>query len=164
MKAATISEIKQELTSLPPKKVLELCLLLARFKKENKELLTYLLFESHNVTGFVSSVKHEIDDQFTELPKATWYLTKKSLRKILRLISKYSRYTGNGEPAVEMLLYFCSKMQSSLSFTNNQVLEKLYHQQLKKINVLIESVHEDLQHDYRKQLNALSMGHQFARD
>ena len=47
MKAATINELKQELQNIPPAKVTELCLRLARFKKENKELLTYLLFEEN---------------------------------------------------------------------------------------------------------------------
>ena len=44
MKAATIIELKQELNNTSPAIVSELCLRLARFKKENKELLTYLLF------------------------------------------------------------------------------------------------------------------------
>ena len=48
MKASTVSELKEELKHLPPAQLLELCLRLARFKKENKELLTYLLFEAHD--------------------------------------------------------------------------------------------------------------------
>ena len=40
MKAATIHEIKQELVTLKPAALSELCLRLAKFKKENKELLT----------------------------------------------------------------------------------------------------------------------------
>ena len=48
MKAASLQEIKEELNQLDPIKVRDLCLRLGRFKKENKELLTYLLFESFN--------------------------------------------------------------------------------------------------------------------
>ncbi len=157
MRAAVISEIKQELTNLSQKKLLDLCLQLARYKKDNKELLSYLLFEAHDVHSFVESVKQEIDEQFTELPKANWYLNKKSLRKILRGIGKYSRYTGPGEPAIEMLIHFCSKLKTSgIPFYNNQVLTNLYNQQLKKINGLIEGIHEDLQFDYKKQVEELS--------
>ena len=58
MKAATIHEIKQELVTLKPAALSELCLRLAKFKKENKELLTYLLFEAHNETEYVKSVNH----------------------------------------------------------------------------------------------------------
>jgi hypothetical protein len=156
MKAASLSEIKQELTSLPSKKVLELCLTLARYKKDNKELLTYLLFEAHDVQGFADRVKLEIDEHFLDLPKTTWYHTKKSLRKIVRLITKYSRYTGSGEPAIEMLLYFCIKLRASrISFKRNQVLQNIYEQQLKKINTMLEGIHEDLRHDYKRQLQQL---------
>lgn len=62
MKAASLHEIKQELTNVPTKQVLELCLRLTRFKKENKELLTYLLFEAHDQHGYIESIKKEIDE------------------------------------------------------------------------------------------------------
>ena len=42
MKAATVKEIKTELENLSPAALLPLTLRLAKFKKENKELLTYL--------------------------------------------------------------------------------------------------------------------------
>ena|SRR5450432_335436 len=157
MKAAGISEIKQELTTLSPKKVLELCLRLVKYKKENKELLSYLLFEAHDEQTFIENVKKEIDGQFTELPRATWYLTKKSLRKILRGINKYSRHTGSSESSIEMLIHFCIKLKSSgIPFHKNQALSNLYNQQLKKINILMASIHEDLRFDYKKQLEQLS--------
>ena len=57
MKAASLSELKKELSSRPPQELLELCLRLTKFKKENKELLTYLLYEASNEPAFVKSVK-----------------------------------------------------------------------------------------------------------
>jgi len=77
MKAASINELKQELATLPPKKVLEFCLRLARFKKENKELLSYLLFEAHDEQSYVESIKKEINDEFWNLPRANMYVIKK---------------------------------------------------------------------------------------
>lgn len=151
-----MSEIKQELSDLPPKKILELCLQLARYKKDNKELLTYLLFESHDVDGFVQRVRQEIDEYFTQVPKAP-YQQKKFLRKILRLITKYSRYTGRGEPAIEMLLHFCITLKSSeISLRRNAAILKLYEQQLKKIAAMLEDIHEDLHYDYKKKLEELN--------
>ena len=82
MKAASISELKQELMTLPPKTVLEICLRLAKFKKENKELLSYLLFEAHNEEGYVEEIKKEINDAFWNLPRGNMYIIKKGLRKI----------------------------------------------------------------------------------
>lgn len=157
MKAAGVSEIKQELTDLPPKKLLELCLRLARYKKENKELMSYLLFDAHNPEDFITRVKEEIDEHFTELPKPNRYLTKKSLRKILRAIGKYTKFTGSGEPAIEMLLYFCVKLKSSsIPLKKDQVLLNLYVQQLKKLDTMLDSIHEDLRFDYKRRVEELA--------
>jgi len=156
MKAASLNELKQELMTLPPKKVLELCLRLAKFKKENKELLNYLLFEAHNEQGYVENVKKEIDEQFALVPRGNWYLAKKSLRKILKSIGKYSKHTATKESEVEMILHFTKNLHDSgIRFRSYKALSNLYDQQLKKLNGLIEQVHEDLRFDYRKQLKAL---------
>lgn len=156
MKAASINELKQELSTLPPKQVLELCLRLARFKKENKELLSYLLFEAHDEHSYVESIKKEIDEQFVEMPKGNWYLAKKSLRKVLKAVSKYSKHTTTKESEVEMLIHFCKNLKiSGIRFRSYKVLSALYDQQIKKLNVLIGQVHEDLRFDYKKQLDEL---------
>ena len=156
MKAASINELKQELLTLPPKKVLEICLKLARFKKENKELLSYLLFDADNENGYVESVKKEIDEQFILLPKGNWYHAKKGLRKILKGINKYSKHTATKESELEMLLHFCFNLKNSgIRFRSYKMLSTLYDQQLKKLYVLVEQVHEDLRFDYKKQLEQL---------
>jgi hypothetical protein len=157
MKAASISELKQELANLPSKDIIELCIRLARYKKENKELLTYLLFEAFDQDAYIENVKKEIDEAFAELPKSTPYLNKKSLRKVLRSISKYSKHTGSKQAEVEMLLHFCRNVKSSgINIYKSTALTNLYAQQLKKIHSLFESLHEDLLYDYKKQLQELS--------
>jgi hypothetical protein len=157
MKAASINELKQELLTLPPKKVLELCLRLARFKKENKELLSYLLFEAHDEQSYVESIKKEINDAFWELPRGNMYIIKKGLRKILKSIGKYSKHTSSKESEVEMVIHFCKNVkESGIRFRSNKALSNLYDQQLKKLNTLVEQVHEDLRFDYKKQLEQLA--------
>src|SRR5436189_6128359 len=113
MKPASINELKQELITLQPKKLTELCLRFAKYKKENKELLSYLLFEAHNEQAFVETIRKEIDEQFSDLPKATPYLTAKSLRKILRAITKYSRYIDSKESEMDMRIHFCFRLKDS---------------------------------------------------
>lgn len=157
MKAATIQEIKQELTTLPPSRLTELCLRLARYKKDNKELLTYLLFEASDQSAYVENAKKEIDLQFEELPRPTLYLTKKILRKILRTTLKQIRHTGATEVEVELLTYYCTKIKGSgIPIHTSPVLTNLYQQQLKKIHAAIATMHEDLQYDYLKALKALN--------
>ncbi|MEO6231380.1 MAG: hypothetical protein ABJB11_16830 [Ferruginibacter sp.] len=157
MKAATINELKQELNLVPPAKLLELCVRLARYKKDNKELLTYLLFEEHDEAAYVSSIKIEMDEQFAAINKSNLYFAKKSLRKILRITAKYTRYTGSKQVEVELLLYFCNALiNSGIAIRNSTALINLYKAQLKKIDKVISTMHEDLQYDYLKELNKLS--------
>src|SRR6186713_12788 len=152
MKAATIQEIKQELTNLPAPKLAELCLRLAKFKKDNKELLTYLLFESSDLPEYITNVKKEIDLGFEELPKPNLYLTKKSLRKVLRITAKEIRYTGSPQAEVELLTYFLQKIkESGIPIDKSPVLVNLYQNQLKKVRGIIATMHEDLQYDYLRE-------------
>lgn len=157
MKAATLNELKQELTHLPAKELLELCLRLGRFKKENKELLTYLIFEAHNERAFIANVKADMDADFASIPKDNnLYLIKKTLRKILRTINKYIRFTGSKTVEVELLLYYCQLLKSSgIPIHKTVALTNLYDGQLKKIKKALTGLHEDLQYDYSRQLEGL---------
>ena len=69
MKTATLSELKTELTSLKSAELLALCMRLAKYKKENKELFTYLLFEANDEQGYVESIKNEIPEFFSFVQK-----------------------------------------------------------------------------------------------
>ncbi len=156
MKTASIHEIKQELLTLSPKEVLELCLRLTKYKKENKELLTYLLFEAHDVNGYIETVKREVEEQFEDVPKYNLYQAKKGLRKILRALAKYSKHTGSKQAEVEMLLHFCTMLnKSGIAISRSVALTNLYKQQIKKLNSLIDLLHEDLRYDYARQLEDL---------
>ncbi|MEO6167655.1 MAG: hypothetical protein ABIO46_07080 [Chitinophagales bacterium] len=157
MKAATIHELKEELTHLPAAQVLALCLRMARFKKENKELLTYLLFEAHDEQGYIENVKAYIDLQFGEIPPDNnLYLVKKSLRKVLRATNKYIRYTGDKTTELTLLLYYCTKLKNSgIPIHMSAALSNIYESQLKKVNKIVPLLHEDLQYDFRREINRL---------
>jgi hypothetical protein len=156
MKAATVNEIKQELLTTKPAELVELCLRLARFKKENKELLTYLLFEAHDEESYVNGIKKEIDEQVAEINQSQLYFAKKSLRRIVRLINKYCRYSGVKETELALRIHFCSVLKrSGIPITQNAVINNLYLSQIKKINTALATLHEDLQYDYRKEADLL---------
>jgi len=156
MKASTINELKQELVNTPAPTLVELCLRLARFKKENKELLTYLLFEAHDTSSYIRSVKEAMALQFTEINKSNVYYVKKTLRKILRTARKYIRYSGLAIVEVEVLLYFCESMKDlDLPVNKNPVLLNIYQNQIKNISKALKGMHEDLQYDYQKAVNKL---------
>ncbi|MBI3511304.1 MAG: hypothetical protein HY064_11615 [Bacteroidetes bacterium] len=153
MKSATVNELKKELAELEPGDVVELCLRLARFKKENKELLTYLIYESHDLRAYLTEVKAEMDRQFTEMNRSNLYLTKKSLRAILRSNNKFIRYVGKKEAEAEILIYFiaCIK-KNGIPIYDTTKLSNLYSTQLEKIRKVISELEEDLQYDLTREL------------
>lgn len=156
MKAASISEIKQELKAVPPEQLTALCLRLARFKKENKELLTYLLFEAHNQEAYVQSVKDETEEAFRDVNWSNLYFAKKTVRKILRTVNKYSKYAGSKQVEAELLIHFCNTMKASEKpFHRNAALLKLYQAQIKKIKATVSALHEDLQYEYVREIDKL---------
>ncbi|MCX7547743.1 hypothetical protein OS188_07250 [Xanthomarina sp. F1114] len=156
MKAVSVVTIKKELQHRSKEELMELCLRLSKFKKENKELLTYLLFESHDETGYIETVKQELDLQFESINTDSYFYIKKSVRKILRLIKKFSRYSLKKETEVELLLYFCNKLKDfSPSIKRNVTLTNIYDRQILRIKKIVTSLHEDLQYDYNLQLEEL---------
>jgi hypothetical protein len=157
MKAVTVKEIKEELVLRTPKEVRELCLRLSRFKKENKELLTYLLFEASDEEEYIRSVKSAIDEQFEEVNRKSYYLFKKSVTKILRNTRKFIRYSQNKKTEVELLIYFCLKLKKiSPSLHKNAGLHNLFVRQIDTIVKKISLLHEDLQFDYKNELDELT--------
>ncbi|MDQ6609101.1 MAG: hypothetical protein M3Y85_04705 [Bacteroidota bacterium] len=144
------------LKELDGKSIMELCLRLARYKKENKELLTFLLFEVDNLPIFIQGVNKEIDEGFASINTSNFYLAKKSLRKISRTANKYIRYAGDKTVEVEVLLHFCTAFKAlKRAWQQTATLTNLYAAQIKKISVALDTLHEDLQYDYRKSLDRL---------
>ena len=57
MKAASAQDIKAALKESDQKQLVELCLRLTRYKKENKELLSFLLFEADDLSNYIKKRK-----------------------------------------------------------------------------------------------------------
>lgn len=156
MKAVSISVIKKELKNLPPEELQVIVARLAKYKKENKELLSYLLFEAENEQAFIQSVKAEIDEQFSNLNYSSFYLAKKTLRKVLKTTNKHIRFSGIKETEIQLLIYFCQKLkQSGLNYKASRVVFNMYINQIKRINKVLAMLHEDLQFDYREEVENL---------
>ena len=157
MRSANIRELKKELKERDRDEILELCLRLCRFKKENKELLTYLLFEAHDESGYIDQVRELIDEKFDQVNRKSPYFVKKSIRSILTMCRKYIRYSKNKETEVELLLYFCQKIQDfKPSLKHNRKVWTLQQRLLEQIENKIGALHEDLQYDYRLELEELT--------
>lgn len=156
MKAATVKQLKDELKHLSQDELVQITLRLSRFKKENKELLTYLLFEAHDEAEFIENVKQHVDEHFENMNTDSYFYMKKTIRKILREIKKYNRYSLKKETEVELLLYFCKKLlEVKPSIKHNTTLSNLFSRQIVFIEKKISALHEDLQYDYNLELEKL---------
>lgn len=156
MKAASVVELRKELEYLDKEKLKHLCLRLARFKLENKELLTYLLFESEDESSYIQSIKNQLDTLFLNINTNSYFYVKKSLRKILRRIRKFARYSNQPETEVELLLYFCLKMQDiTPSIFKNKTLTNIYNKQIESAQKKTKKLHEDLQYEYNLHIEDL---------
>ena len=156
MKTAPLKDIKFELKEMSKEDLSSLCLLMAKFKKENKELLTYLLYDRENEAGYVQDIKNHIDDQFDAMNKENYYLVNKGVRKLLRSCKKYIRYSKKKETEAEVLIYFCSKVLEVSEYHDyNAALLSIYDKQLSIVRKKIAGLHEDLQYDYQLMIDDL---------
>ena len=109
MKSATINQIQKEITALEPKQIQELCMRLAKYKKDNKELLSYLLFDAVDEKTYIENIKEEIKKLFSEINRQSTYTTKKGLQKTVRNMNKFIKYSDNKQTEIELRIYFCQK-------------------------------------------------------
>lgn len=153
MHIASLSEIKRELKESSQQELVALCLRVAKFKKDNKELLNYLIFEAEDEESYKQVLKSDIELEFAEMNTASVYFAKKSIRRILRMVTKHLKYSGSKQTTVELLIFFCQQMRKlNLPFNESKVLLNLYDRQLQNIHKALAYLDEDLQFDYQAEL------------
>ncbi|MEN8816969.1 MAG: hypothetical protein ABF274_08895 [Nonlabens sp.] len=158
MKTATVKELKEELKFRSDEDLMKIILRLSRFKKENKELLSYLLFESTDEDEYVANVKTLLDNMFLALNTANNYRLQKGLRKVLREAKKYIRYSGSKETEVAVLIHFCRLMRETHpQVLRSKTMRDLMTRQIVLIKTRISTLHEDLQYDFEQELNMIEI-------
>ena len=153
MKIASISEIKKEIAHLPEVELVALISALAKYNKENKELLNYLLFEADFESNYIQKIKEELDLQFQELNKSGIRFLKKGLQKIIRELKKNIKYSGKKQTEIELLIHFSNNMISlKIRLDRYPILYNLLNRQLTSIEKSVLKIDEDLQADYREEI------------
>ncbi len=156
MKAATVKEIKAALETVPQKELVAICLRMIKFRKENKELATYLLFDEMDEPAYIHNVKEHLGELFEDVNTTNPYFAKKTYRKIVRVTNKFARYSNEATTEVELLLFVAEKMNvQKKGIGKSTALENIYLGLVKKIRKLVGALHEDLQYDYMRQLDAI---------
>jgi hypothetical protein len=149
MKPSSLKDIKSELKNCSQEELLELTLRLIRFKKDNKELVSYLLYESESDDLFIENGKEEMDAAFELINRSSFFFIRKGIRKILANTKKNIRYAQKKEIEIELLLHFCKCVLTfKPNVDRNKVIMNTLETQIRMIRKGIETLNEDLQHDY----------------
>lgn len=156
MDSASLAQIRKELKTLSREEIIDLCNKLIKYKRDNKELVNYLLFETQDEDSYVSRIKEDVSEAFAATNTRGFYLAKKSIRRALRIANKYIKYSEVPETELDVLLHFCEEMRDlSLDFKRSKVMSNLYERQVVKIKDIYSDLHEDLQYDFRKRVESL---------
>lgn len=155
MDTASIKQLKDTLSTLGREELTGLLLRMVKFKKENKELLTFLLYEAGDLDAYVYEISQEIKDEFENYRLKTAYYKRKGCRRILRILKKYIKYAADKEVEVRLLLAYVSMVAESKTFIADRVIQKIAFRQLLLAEKSIVKLHEDLQYEYKLELEEL---------
>ncbi|MBS1735059.1 MAG: hypothetical protein JSS98_00455 [Bacteroidetes bacterium] len=148
----SLSEIKKELQFKTKAELLDYCIRLLKFKKENKELMAFLLF-ALDEQAFIENVKKDTNSLFEEINFSNVHFIKKSTRKILRMINKNIRFSLSRQVEAELLIHFCNCFVIySIPTNKSRQLLNIYETQNKKYNQALSTLHEDIQYDLNRQI------------
>lgn len=153
MKAASLNEIKKELATRNHHELLGYCLRLAKYKKENKELLDFLLFQSEDISAYTEEIKGQTSILFEEINMSNIFFIKKSIRKILRFLNRQIRVILSRQAEAELLIHFCNCFtEYQIPVKKSRQLVNLYQNQVSRVHKAVSTLHPDLQHDLLKLL------------
>lgn len=156
MSKYTLSQLQKELSTLVPKKLLEITMQLAKYKKENKELLSYLLFGSTDEKQYIEDSKEKINELFYSINRKSAYTTKKGLQKVVRHLNKLIKYSKSKQTEIELRIYFCSKVRTArINLDSSAIISNLYYREKDKIEVILLKLHEDLAFDYKSEIEKI---------
>lgn len=153
MKTATIHTIKKELLEKSHLELVEIALRLGKFKKENKELLTYLLFEQENEDAYIEGLKEILKEKFEEIKTKNVYYAKKEIRKSLRELKKFIRFSSLKTTEIELIIDFIKHLDELPSqLKRDSQIEGIKLRNITSVKKIILKQHEDLQFDYFQML------------
>ncbi len=151
-----LKTIRDELSILSHKELVSIVTSMVKFRKENKELITYLLFDSKDEAGFVRSTIAEIDEAMSSINRFNAKQQIKHICKVLRLIRKAIKISGKHDTAVQLLLHFCKIFkEKNIPIYRFKGLNLIWDRCLSQIETELTKVHEDLRYDYNYELSQL---------
>ncbi len=159
MKTESLNSLRKHLSTLSSMELAQLCVDMAKYRKENKEYLQYLLFERHDHDILITDIVTSLDETMKNLSR-TPSTRVKEVRKVQKEIKKYIRFIKNPVYELQLLLWFSDALALiAESRIARPHFISLYAAQVKRMTIIFDKLHEDIQYDYRDALQ-----HAIARD
>lgn len=156
MELADARTIKAEIKERSHEELVELCMRLSRFKKENKALITYELFLKDDEWAFCQETKEQITEDLSAITNKQVFWLKKSVRKVLKEVSLLLRFTKEPRIEIELLTHFALELNRIVPEVHrSRILKNLYVRQVNRIQKIQQKLPEDLRLDYQADLDAL---------
>ena len=151
----SLQEQKKELQQLSKTELEAICLRFARFKKENKELLEFVLFHQGDPQAYADALKKDLEEVFKSLTGAN-YADAKKLRKITKALNKHSKYMQNPALEADLWIWFCYAYCDSMAAKSTaQVIRNFFVKAVLKVEKIQSKVHEDLAFDIAQELEKI---------
>lgn len=155
MEKFSLSEIRKELSFAGAEELRIICLRMARFKKDNKDHLAFLLFQKEE-PEFIQSVKEEVTEALADIQRMHVYQARKVLQKTLSMLIKYKKFCLSRVFEIEVMLHFIKTMQSKqISEYTPSYIGQFYKKQQLKLVKILESLDEELFMDYKQEVEDL---------
>ncbi|TAF47108.1 MAG: hypothetical protein EAZ51_07060 [Sphingobacteriales bacterium] len=146
---------KKEIAKLDKQTLANICIRLAKYKSENKELLNYLLFYSYDNQPYIDTLKLDITKAFG-FTTQNEYTISRLLKNLLTHLNKHLKFIADKNLEAEILLAFCNAFIEKIDMRGSYIpLVQVLYRQLVKICKVVEKLDEDLQFDYQIQIDII---------
>ncbi len=153
MKPATLVQIRKELETISPQRLMALTLRLIKFKTENKEFVSYLLFDEDQLSEYLADLKFEISAMLDDVTFTKPLIAKKTLRKCQKTITKHAKYMGSKDAEAELYIFIIRKIhEKGINKYTNRTIQIIYLRLIEKVKKLLPNIHNDLRIDFEKEI------------
>jgi len=157
-KTPSIAVLKKELSYRSEQEIIDFCVTLIKFNRENKELLNYLLIDEVEKEVFLNEIKITISANFLDINFRSYHILRKSVRKILKLTKKYIKLINEPIKELTLLIHFNQELITCLpKLKNYPSIENYFISNIKKMESIVAKLHPDLHYDYINDINELKI-------
>ncbi|TVR38558.1 MAG: hypothetical protein EA392_08775 [Cryomorphaceae bacterium] len=149
MNSSSLPQLRKIWKDLSAEELHQLLDRLGRFSRDNKELLHYLLVFGNNEDAYISAICHQLDEGFEGLNRQNITWTRKGLRRLVRMLNRYVRYSGKTDTEIVLRTEFCNRMLvHGIPLEKSAVVGNMFNRELDRISRALSKLHPDQQLDY----------------